>query len=274
MVRRLIGEFRLKSGAKIYIPPWAENGSYKTNWEDIDIYTVDTVQAYAIGTKLQIGNKTWAYAEFGGTTAAGDLVQSEIPHAERDALAAVAGSAGDKTITITSPATGTNDFAKDDHAGGEMLAMVNGLPGYSYTILSHPAMDISEAGTTIFTLLEAWGTAVAVAATDDFSFSKNNFKEVVIHTSPQTAAIAGISMAVGADGSFGWLGVEGPHPILTEGTVTIGYEARPSEGTDGTVTLQDYDEADDANLGTVGSIVDVGGSGEFSLINLNIGLGM
>ena len=49
-------------------------------------------------------------------------------------------------------------------------------------------------------------------------------------------------------------------------------EVRPSEsgGTAGAVTLQDYDEADDANLGTIGRCMDVGGTGEFSLIYLQI----
>ena len=273
MVRRLIGEFRLKSGAKIYVPPHVENIDAKTNWEDINIYTVDTVQSYAVGTLLKIGTKTWAYAEFGGTTAAGDLLQAEVPAAAHDALAAVAGSAGDTTITITSPASGSDDFIANEYAGGQMLAMVNGSPGYSYDILSHPALDISAVATMVVTLLPGWGTAVAVAATDDFSFTKSPFKEVIIHPAVQTAQICGVSMGIGADGSFGWLGVEGPHPVLTEGTVIIGYEVRPGETTNGTVTPLVYDEDINADQGSVGVCMDVGGNGEFSLININIGLG-
>ena len=118
MVRRMYGEFRLKNGGQLYVPPWVETAPVnpKTNWEDIDIYTVDTVQAYAIGTTLRIGSRTWAYAEFGGTTAAGDLLQAEVPATAHDALAAVAGSAGDNTITITSPVTNMKRLNTKDQA--------------------------------------------------------------------------------------------------------------------------------------------------------------
>ena len=271
MVRRLIGQYRLKNGGLLYLPPWSENDDVKTNWEDIDIFRVTTVKEYAIGTELKIGSRVFAYCEFGGTTAAGDLLSSEVPDAVHDALAPVAGAIGDNTITITSPASGSADFIANEYAGGHMRAEVNGSPGYLYDILSHPLLDISEAGTMVVTLLPGQGTAVAVAATDDFSFHKNAWQEVIQHATTEVAAACGVSMAIGADGSFGWVGVKGPHPVLTQGSVAAGAEVRLGTDTASVGALA-FEQATDAtrvieNVGSIGRVVDVGADTKFSTVN-------
>ena len=271
------GVHNLSNGGQIKLP-YVDGDVFPAKnldnaWNDIDVHSVTTLQRFPVGTILGRHGKVYAYAEFGGTTAAGSLLQAEVPSTEQDALAPEATAAGATQVEITSPATGTNDIVLNEFAGGQMIAMVNGSPGYSYTIAANEAMDISAAGNFLVTLAPGENLAVALAATDDLSFSKNPWKEVIIHGSPQTAMIVGVSLAIGADGSYGWLGVKGLFAVLTEGTVVIGYEVRPGETTDGTVTAQVYDEDVDADQGVVGKVADVGGNGEFSLIALN-GLGL
>ena len=280
MPTRKYGEFRMNNGGKIYIPPHVEAvpgfASVVTNYNDIDVYEVTTARRFAIGTILTIGVQTWAYCEFGGTTAAGDLLQSELQAVAHDALAAVAGAAGDNTITITSPASGSDDFIVNEYSGGFMRAEVNGSPGYQYPILSHPALDISAVATMVVTLLPGIGTAVAVAATDDFSFMKNPWMEPIIHPSPQTSIICGVSIGIGADGSFGWLGVKGPHAVKTEGTVVIAQEVIASitdDGAVGAAVLTEGTPNTGGNQAPVGVVRDVGADTTFSTIDLN-GLGL
>lgn len=267
------GVFNLSNGGQIEIPfvdsEVLASKDMMSEWNDIDVHDVTTVQRLPVGTIMKRHGKTYAYTEFGGTTAAGDLLQAEIVDPDHDVLAPVAAVAGATEFEVTMPGSGTDDFIVNEYAGGEVYAQVNGSPGYSYHIARHDSGDISTTDTMTVVLAPGENLAVALAATDDLSFSKNPWKETIIHASPQTAIIVGVSLAIGADGSFGWLGVKGPHPVLTEGTVVVGYEVRPGETTDGTVTAQVYDEDVDADQGIVGKVHNVGGDGEFSLIDLN-----
>ena len=71
MVKRRYGKFQLSNGGEIYVPPHAVNDDLKSNWNDIDVYDVQTTQQYAIGTLYQLGLQVFGYGEFGGTTVAG-----------------------------------------------------------------------------------------------------------------------------------------------------------------------------------------------------------
>lgn len=268
------GVHNLSNGGRITIP-YVDGEVFaaedmRGDWNDIDVFDVDTSQRLPIGTILQKNARYWAYAEFGGVAAVATLCQAEVPAVLHDALAAVAASAGATEFKITSPASGADDFIKNEYAGGMVYAQVNGSPGYGYGIARNAALDIGVAGTMLVTLNPGENLAVSLASTDDMAFIKNPWKEVIIHPSPPVAPVVGVTMALQADGQFGWLGVKGPHPVLTDATTTalvIGQYVRPSEDDDGAVALLDYDETGQGLRGRVGAIADVGGDGGYSLVN-------
>lgn len=274
MVKRMYGEFRLKNGGKIYVPPHVEAapgfGAVRSDWEDIDVFDVHTVQRYAIGTLFKQANRTYAYCEFGGTSARGEVMSAEAPVTAHELFAAVATDAGVNTFEVSSPNTGSDDIIENEYSGGVVGRMVNGVPGELYDILSHDAVDISEILDFTVTLIAGQKTGVALAATDDLSFVKNPWKEVIVAAAALTAATVGISIGIGADGSFGWLGVKGPHLCLTEGTLVAYEGVRPSETDAGSVAHSKYDEADDMDLLNIGQVAGIfGADDEMTLVNLN-----
>jgi len=266
----------LSDGSRLYLPGLSSD-TYPAVASDIDIFDVNTAsfQQFPLGTKLEIGDNVFRYVEFGGTTASGDVVQTEAPDGAHDDLAAgttgsidgvsAAVSAGSKVIHISSSIT----VVENEYAGGYLVTETDTGAGYAYMIEQHTGDG--GAGTDHLFLIKH-GLAVAIDTTTDVKLVKSRFQEVIECPVTLTGIPVGVSCAIGADGSFGWIATRGPWAVLTEGTVTIGMEVRPSEsgGTAGAVTLQDYDEADDANLGTIGRCMDVGGTGEFSLIYLQI----
>ena len=283
MVRKgRYGIHNLSGGGQIDIPYAAEavlaSDDYLTEWNDIDVGSLTTVQRLPIGTILRRNGKVYAYTEFGGTVAVARLVSSELPDAVHDVLPPVAALAGATNFDITSPASGSADFIVNEYAGGTVYSGTgNGTPGYGYSIATHEALDISEAGTMNVVLAPSENLVVALAATDDMAFVKNPWKEVIISATTLIAPIVGVTLAAVVDGNFGWVGCKGLFPVLTAGSLING-EAVKISGTAGPVMIPEHEEATDAgrsreNTGNIGVCADIGANGEFSLIALN-GLGV
>ncbi len=235
---------------------------------EIDIYNIDTVQRFPLGTMIEMQDWALRYIEYGGTTKSADVLQAEAPDAAHDDLTAgvdgsvggVAASfvAGSKVINISDTIT----LVLNEYAGGLMTMEDVTGEGYAYLIESHDA----PASDALFIIKH--GLAVAIAADTTISLTKSKYKEVIIQPVTHTAITVGVGVAVGADGSFGWMYTAGIVPVRTEGGITIGHAVRVSETTAGAVALLDFDEADDANLGQLGNCVNVGATTETSVIEL------
>lgn len=271
------GVHRLRNGELFYIP-YVDKAVFDvglqmpSNWSDIDVHDIDAAQNYPLGAQLRRGQRVWAYAEFGATAAAGDMMQSEGPDAVHDALAPTVTLAGATEFLVTSPASGSADIIVNEYAGGYVIAAVNGSPGYMYGIATNAALDISEVATMEVVLNPSENLAVAFAATDDLAFVKNPWKEVIIAPTTLTAPMCGVSMAIQADGKFGWVGIEGPHAVLTKGVVVIGQPVSTSTGQAGAITPWLIADTSAVVLAFAGITRDKGGDGEFSMVDLNLGL--
>lgn len=235
---------------------------------ELNFYTIDTVQRYPLGTKLEIGDNTFRYVEFGGTTKAGDLMAGEPPDAAHDDLDPTgtgtgAGVAvGDKIISIATSIT----LVVNEYAGGYMVIEADTGVGYAYLIEANEVA--AGAANALFRI--KLGLAVALNATSDVKLIKSRFKEVLIIPTSIDAIPVGVSVGVGADGSFGWMATKGPWSVLTLDGVTIGEHVRASGATTaGAVVALDRDGTaeDEAEVGLV---MDVGATTEQSLIALDL----
>lgn len=257
--------YNLPDGSQLTYPldlnfDWSGRSVIPAN---IDVYDVDTVQKFPLGTKLVRGDDAYRYVEFGGTTAAGDVLQQEAPDAAHDDLNASGGdvAAGSTVLTLVTSVT----LVENEYAGGSLVVETDTGAGYRYEILKNDAAS-AAAGATI-TIRD--GLAVAIDSTSDVKLVKSRFKEVIELPTSITGALAGISIGVGADGSFGWMQTGGDAAVFTNGTVVIGQHVRAAGATAaGAVQALDRDGTaeDEASLGVV---VDVGPTTEFSLVRLS-----
>jgi hypothetical protein len=262
--------FQRSDGTMIRTPPDAVFTPVNPLAIDINIEDTPSTQQWSIGTRLEdIWGRVFRYCEVGGTIAQNSLSQAEVPDAVHDALnLTTAVTAGDTSVEVNSPESGTADFIVNEYAQGWLYSETL-EPGIAYPISDHLAWDISTTTDLTVNLFHAIQTAMVAACA--LEFVKSKFKEIIVHPAPQTAAVNGVMQGSGAvDGDFAWIQTRGPCKILTDaGTATvIGYAVRPSEDDDGAIALQDYDEADDANQGTIGRMMNIGGDGNWSLVDL------
>jgi hypothetical protein len=196
---------------------------------NVDIYDIDAAanQRYPVGTQLRTGYNLFRYCEFGETTAAGDVVDAEAPDGAHDDLnptgtgtnpfnngVAVSNAAGATVFSFSDSLT----LVVNEYTGGWCTIETDTGQGYSYPILRNTV----AAGAANGAIEIQFGLAVAIDSTSDVKLNKQKYKEVVQGNVTQLGRSAGVSVAIGADNSFGWLCTGGPWAVLTAGTAVVG----------------------------------------------------
>jgi len=139
--------------------------------------------------------------------------------------------------------------------------------GYLYRIKSHPA-DATGAAEVEFTLEEGSALRVAWDATTEVGLRKHKCDSVVIAPTAETGALVGLSVRAVTANYYCWLQTKGPAVVLTNGTVVVGEPVTRSATTPGAV--DPYNEDGTSNLLPIGDVMSVGGTTEYSLIDLKL----
>lgn len=196
-------------------------------------YNTYTNQRWPLGTlmMLQDGRK-FRFFENGATAlAAGRLIQSEVPGANFDELAIPSAVAvNTKAFNVTNGATAItlNQFAE-----GYMNVEDDAGEGHLYKIAGNAA---EAAGSAPFEVQLAHGILVAFTTATTVGLTKSPYRDAIIHPSPPTAAVLGVTPVAVAANAFGWVQTWGPCSVLTEGTLVIGDSVQASSSADGAVT--------------------------------------
>jgi hypothetical protein len=183
--------------------------------------------------------RTYRFTLNDGTAeVAGNLYQSVASVANHvNVVADVARAIDSVTVSATLGATAA---AIDIYAEGIVHVNDNTGEGYALRIASaSPAGNAhaAAASSAVLTVNLAGGEQVQVALTtsSDVSFSRNRFHQVLIHDSPPTAGLAGVSPGVAAADRFYWSQVMGEAAVLADGTLLAGLPVQASITTDGSV---------------------------------------
>lgn len=174
----------------------------------------------------------------GTVEVAGNLYQSVAAlsgHTNRpaDVVRAIGAKAISGNITTTTAAA-------DIYAEGAVhINDVTG-EGYSYRIkraMTADAANASAASTAALTVnLEAGETVqVALDTTSEVTFTRNRYHQTLIHDSPPTATLTGVSPGVAAASRFYWSQVKGYAAVLANLTLLAGFPAQASIDIDGAV---------------------------------------
>lgn len=205
--------------------------------------------------------RTYAYALAGASDlAAGKVVQTAVAtdNAHNEALSASQSAAiGDYSLTMTFGGAVTASFFKDGYL------WVNDATGeaHMYRVDDHPAgtADVKV------TLKDPIRVAL-VASTSEVSLIQNRQALVVLAVaSTLTGCPIGVPPIPVTAGYYFWNQVKGPAAVLTAGTIVLGNSVCVLT-TDGAVAPK----ATDSVLVTIGSVLRVNATTEYSLINLAI----
>lgn len=246
--------------------PNVMQGSYGTPYE------TGAKRKYPLGQRLESPNgRVWRYAEMGATIGVSNkLYQSEVPSSDfKDMLittATVADTTTQLSYTLGSTAQ-TRDMFKDGYV---VFTELNDL-GEVHQIDRNDVAAASGTGTLYLKPGDLFQVAVAVAAGNVITLVKNPYKDIIltISTAP-TAMPVGIPPVIIAANAYGWVQTHGVASCLIDGTVVIGQEGRASEGTAGAIAANDYDEADDANIGSLCRIIEVAPTATFGGVFLTL----
>ena len=249
------GRFGTREGMILEIPPSG------FDWGSVvppvvDPFEESATQAFPLGTKLIYGQRTFRYARSGAAIEVAALCQAVVPLAGHIAGEAIdVPAVGDTGIAFTPAVVTTDDLVANELQDGWIYIYDNTGEGHMYQIKSHPAITGATSGE--LTLVDP--IIVAPIAASTAAVTHCPYYGVIIHPSPCTAMPLGwTQIAITAAAKFFWLLTRGPTCALMDAVPGIGDVCRASEDDDGAVTLHDYDEADVANVGPVGRMMQIG----------------
>ena len=169
---------------------------------------------------------------------AGNLYQSVASVTNHlDVTADVARAIGATAISATLGATAA---AVDIYAEGVVHSSNDTGESYAYRIkraMTAGAAHASAATSSVLTVNLEAGESVQVAldTTSEVTFTRNRFHQVLIHASPPTAGLAGVSPGVCAADRFYWSQVKGYAAVLASGTLLAGLPVMAGVTTNGSV---------------------------------------
>ena len=223
-------------GAKGLILPGSAYTDGNT-YADPDPYVSGTTQLFPLGSKFVDGRNAYRYCGISsaGAVIAGKLIQQQVgTGADHEAMAPTENTAiGSTSISIETDGT---DLTADGYNGGYLWISAGTGIGQFWEIKDTPAHDHSDDPTAV---IQLYGKVTVALATGDSKIDmvKNPFGDGVVAPVAETGAVIGATVVGMAASSFGWLKINGPLAMITQGTCVIGNAAyRATSTTAGAVS--------------------------------------
>lgn len=184
-----------------------------------DLFTSSATALNDIGTVTTDGNGNYFRYVLAGASSlvAGNAIQAPAQVTTHDQLTPAAAAVGATQVTIALDPT--NAATANQYAGGFVMVDTTPGEGYSYPIISHPAIAASASG--VFTL----GRPIQVAWTTSsrVTLVPNRFKGVIQSpVTTQTGTCVGVAVYPITAAQYGWIGCGGEFATLIAGTPAVG----------------------------------------------------
>lgn len=227
-------------------------------------FGVGTAKTSPLGTAMYFADgRKFRFGKAAATEiATGKLSQRTLTDANFDELVVpTARAIGATTVTIT---TGATAVGKDDLVDGWVNVEDDAGEGYLYSVGSNDAAATTATLTVRLNepLQIAWTTATTVGLVP------SPFGAVIVHPSPATAILVGVTPRVIPASNFGWFQCAGPASVTIEGTVVINERVIDSASADGAVAPTASTAAGEENY--VGVVMEVAATTEHGVVWLQI----
>jgi len=246
-------------------------GPFNEQYNDYATPSSGNAGRFPAGSKLVLPDeRAYRFTENDGTAeVAGTLYQSALPIANAtETVVNVATAAGATSLSST---LGGTAAAVDLYAEGTVHTNKTTGLGYAFRIKRAVASGdghaaVSSGAVITVNLASPETLQVALTTSSELTYTQNRFRKVIIHASPPTAALAGVSPGVAAASRWYWSQTEGDAPVLASGTLIIGDFAVPSASTGGVMPSAAF-ETDGPYVGVVRH---VNITAEIALIDLKL----
>lgn len=190
------------------------NPSNKAQWQptipvDQSIYEDSSTQKAPLGTRLEVGDRTFYYAQAGTAITGGTIVQIEESVADISETAGAAAAIGTTGVTYY-----TDDAAitKNQFADGYLFVCDGTTPGQLYRVKSNAAIATSGTGEVI--LYDQ--VAVAIDTADEISLKSNIYKNVGVSATGLDGMMVGVTPCAVSSGEYFWLQTYGPAAVYMD----------------------------------------------------------
>ena len=225
-----------------------------------DIWVQSATQLEDLDTvRILRDGRMFAYALAGEALAAGKVNQGAVAdaHLNNDAVAANA-AIGALTVTLT---PGADDITASIYKDGYFHINAGGTPGQMYRV-----KDNTASSTTFDVELKDPLRVAITSAASKFTLTQNRQYGVITAVAAGlTAPVTGVSPIAVTSGYYFWNQVKGPCAVLIAGTAVVGNGIAVLTTNGAGAPL-----ATDSLLPTVGVVMAVNATTEYSLISLAI----
>lgn len=238
---------------------------------------------FALGHRLVLpDDRTYRFALNDGTAeVAGRLYQSVALVANHNNVVAdVARAVGAVAVSAT---LGATLAAVDIYAEGVVHINDAAGEGYTYAIKRAESVGMAHAaaassGVLTVNLVPNESVQVALTTSSEMSFTRNRFHQVLIHPSPPTAELAGVSPGVAAADRFYWSQTKGRAAVLADTTLVAGDSVVASNAVDGAVETLNFTLSEGApntldglqEAQVVGTCIKINADTEEALVELTL----
>lgn len=231
-----------------------------------DLFAESATQLLPLGSKVVQGDRVFRYVKNGAAgIARGKLVAGAAAPSDHDVdlAVAVAAASGATQVTITNGAS--TALTANMYAGGYLFVNDEAGEGQCLRIKSHPAASTSAS--CVITLYDP--LTVALTTASQVGLRKNPYADIVVSPTTPAASPLGVTCCALTANYFGFIQTAGPCAVLTNGTVLVGKKCAVGLTTAGSVDVTPLNSVDAGGQEPcVGIVMTVGGTGEYSLVNL------
>ena len=166
-----------------------------------------------LGTRLEVGDRTFYYAQASAAVTAGTIMCMGAPGINISQTAGAAAAVGTKEVTFYA---GAGAVTKDEYAEGYMWSCDGDSPGQMYRVKANDAIVTSGTGTVV--LYDEIYDALAI--TDEISLAHNQYKDTYVSATGHDAVVAGVAPCAVTGEYYYWCQTFGPAAVYMDEIIT------------------------------------------------------